>query len=628
MGWPSLPSWNDVKRTASNAYNSGVNTVRQTGRAIVNTGRAAVNTVQSYARPVLRQAENLARNGADLGRQFARNPEATTRKLVSTARRNIQAVDNAVQREVRSFAGTARKKLGEAEKAAADGIWQATSWTSKKIGKGADAVRGQITGNDIVSRGLRGAVTNLETNARFTVGAVGGVTREVTGLVTSAGSLAVTAAEYNLSSQARTEINGKIAGAAEKGIAHVANYGRSVAADPSRLVSDLKSTTAAAYKGTSDFVGGHLKRYDEAIKKGEGAETIGWDVGRVGSNFIPFGAAAKGAVGVGKVATTSLTNALTRTAAREGIEATGKSAVKELGEAGAKKVGRETAQVGAREAGERTAATPLKVSAEARAAAETKAASLLQKAEAGGGTVRVERAGGLNAQDLAAMSRQSGSEVALYRNTSNGERYIAIGNKTGVNIPENSRLIAHTQPGTGAAAVRASVADEAALARLGQRSSVIINDAGDAATRFRPTAKGSELARAEAGDVRLHAPDVKAQVTNETKAITNTAAAKEVSSPIIDASELTGKTRTEIRDLATSKGLLPKGDQLHPDFPRRFNDPITDEPRIRLDRGHVDPQTGLPYNNPNAAADHVHGYDLNGDPIKVNGDKHIPTTGE
>jgi hypothetical protein len=36
---------------------------------------------------------------------------------------------------------------------------------------------------------------------------------------------------------------------------------------------------------------------------------------------------------------------------------------------------------------------------------------------------------------------------------------------------------------------------------------VIINDAGDAATRFRPTAKGAELARNEAGDVRLHAPD-------------------------------------------------------------------------------------------------------------------------
>jgi hypothetical protein len=122
--------------------------------------------------------------------------------------------------------------------------------------------------------------------------------------------------------------------------------------------------------------------------------------------------------------------------------------------------------------------------------------------------VRVERAGGLNAQDLAAMSRQSGSEVALYRNTSNGERYIAIGNKTGVNIPENSRLIAHTQPGTGAAAVRASVADEAALARLNQRSSVIIDEGGTAATRFRPTERGAELARTETGPVKVRSPEV------------------------------------------------------------------------------------------------------------------------
>jgi hypothetical protein len=218
----------------------------------------------------------------------------------------------------------------------------------------------------------------------------------------------------------------------------------------------------------------------------------------VGSNFIPVGAAAKGAVGVGKVATTSLTGAL----ARESVEGAGKIAARELTEASAKTATRETAQVGAREAGERTAATPLKASTEARAAAEAKAESLLQRAEAGGGTVRVSRAGNLNAQDLAAMSRQSGREVALYRDIGSGERFVALGNRTGVNIPENSRLIAHTQPGSGAAAVRASVADEAALARLNQRSSVIINDAGDAATRFRPTARGAELAQREAGDVR------------------------------------------------------------------------------------------------------------------------------
>jgi RHS repeat-associated protein len=99
-------------------------------------------------------------------------------------------------------------------------------------------------------------------------------------------------------------------------------------------------------------------------------------------------------------------------------------------------------------------------------------------------------------------------------------------------------------------------------------------------------------------------------------------------SPEITPEELTGKTRSEIRDLADEKGLVPKGDPASPDYPRKWSDPVTGEDRLRLDRGHVDPTTGQPYNNPNAAADHVHGYDTNGDPITVNGDKHIPTTGE
>jgi DNA/RNA non-specific endonuclease len=88
-----------------------------------------------------------------------------------------------------------------------------------------------------------------------------------------------------------------------------------------------------------------------------------------------------------------------------------------------------------------------------------------------------------------------------------GDRFIALGDKTGVTVPANSKIIAHTQPGSGGAAVRASVADEAALARTGQKSSVIINDAGDAATRFRPTAQGDVLAKAETGPVKLHAPE-------------------------------------------------------------------------------------------------------------------------
>jgi RHS repeat-associated protein len=98
----------------------------------------------------------------------------------------------------------------------------------------------------------------------------------------------------------------------------------------------------------------------------------------------------------------------------------------------------------------------------------------------------------------------------------------------------------------------------------------------------------------------------------------------------ITAEELEGKTRSEIRELADEKGLIPKGDPNHPDYPRRWVDPVTGEDRLRLDRGHIDKTTGLPYDNPNAAVDHVHGYDSSGSPIvhPVTQDKHFPTTGE
>jgi hypothetical protein len=92
--------------------------------------------------------------------------------------------------------------------------------------------------------------------------------------------------------------------------------------------------------------------------------------------------------------------------------------------------------------------------------------------------------------------------------------------------------------------------------------------------------------------------------------------------------ELAGQTRSQIRDLAADKELVPKGDPLHPDYPRRWNDPVSNERRLRLDRGHIDTETGQPYDMENAAMDHVHGYDVNGNPIEVNGDNHIPTTGE
>lgn len=102
------------------------------------------------------------------------------------------------------------------------------------------------------------------------------------------------------------------------------------------------------------------------------------------------------------------------------------------------------------------------------------------------------------------------------------------------------------------------------------------------------------------------------------------------SSPIITAAEVTGKTRSEIRQLAQDKGLVPFGQQDENGLPRKWKDPVTGKQRLRLDRGHIDKTTGQPYDDPKAAVDHVHAYEANGlskvrSPIDNN--PHFPTTG-
>ncbi|MEC4723586.1 RHS repeat-associated core domain-containing protein, partial [Noviherbaspirillum sp. CPCC 100848] len=100
--------------------------------------------------------------------------------------------------------------------------------------------------------------------------------------------------------------------------------------------------------------------------------------------------------------------------------------------------------------------------------------------------------------------------------------------------------------------------------------------------------------------------------------------------PTITAPEITGKTRTEICDLAKQKGLIPKKNDAT-GAPIKWHCPCTGKERLRLDRGHIDAKTGLPYNDPKAAVDHVHGYDPTGK-VKIvspnDGNPHFPTKGE
>jgi len=91
--------------------------------------------------------------------------------------------------------------------------------------------------------------------------------------------------------------------------------------------------------------------------------------------------------------------------------------------------------------------------------------------------------------------------------------------------------------------------------------------------------------------------------------------------------DLTDKTPEELRELARQKGLEGHGQTDANGDHRKFRDPNTKEPRIRIDQGHVDPQTGQPYSDPRAAVPHAHGYDSAGNPVRdpATGNKHFPT---
>jgi RHS repeat-associated protein len=79
-------------------------------------------------------------------------------------------------------------------------------------------------------------------------------------------------------------------------------------------------------------------------------------------------------------------------------------------------------------------------------------------------------------------------------------------------------------------------------------------------------------------------------------------------SPQINAADLIDKTPDEIRQFADKIGLVPFGSSVG----RKWKDPITGKQRLRLDDGHIDTITGLPYDDVNAAVPHVHGYGPDG----------------
>ena len=98
----------------------------------------------------------------------------------------------------------------------------------------------------------------------------------------------------------------------------------------------------------------------------------------------------------------------------------------------------------------------------------------------------------------------------------------------------------------------------------------------------------------------------------------------------INASEIKEKTRSEIRALAAFKGLIATRQPDSAGLSRKWKCPCAGNQRLPLDRGHIDQRTGLPYNDPEVAVDHVHLYQSDG--LKkivspVDGDAHFQRKG-
>lgn len=428
----------------SDGWNAASKAVSDGASAVGNAASSATQAVSDFGSEALDRAKDLGQAGLDAGR------------------RGIEAVRDF---DVREAADTVRSGISTATEAARDGIATGVNWTGERIGEGAQWARDNVPGGDnIVSNAARGLITQAEQNTRFTVGVAGGVLREAASTVGAAGQLATTVAEMQASPEAAAEYGQGLLDGASNLATATADYVSSAAQDPSRIGRDIGN----AYDGASDFVGGTLDRYGKALAEGR-TEEIGMDVGAVATYVVPVGGGP--ARGLATAAVRDGAGALTRAAATDGAKALAGSTTRALAD---------DAAVGA-----------------ARLA-EQRGAGLVERMAANGGTAPLEQGAGRVA-DIAAASRQSGREIAVYRDA-NGQRMITQGAEGSVSVPAGSRIVAHTQPGVGGTALTPSAADLKGLEALSQRSSHIIDDGGNIA-RF--SREGSEGLTQRAGSERV-----------------------------------------------------------------------------------------------------------------------------
>jgi filamentous hemagglutinin len=295
---PSLPSLSDVR----NAVGQGLNNARDFGASAVQ------------------RASDLGQAGLDLGRKAIADPEGA----------------------VRSVAAATRQGLHDGAQVAQQGVRDGVMWSGRQIQAGAEAARDAIPGDNIVSNTLRAGITQAETQSRFSVGVVGGVLNEGVGLLDTAGTLSVYAAELQVSPTARAELGQTVLGGLERGGNAVLDYGQAVANDPSRVLGDVSGAATATWDATAGFVGGQIQRHEDAIARGEGPETIGMTTGQVATYLVPIGG------GPLRGAATAGVRGATEVAAREGAEALVREGVEATAREGVEAVTRESAEAAVR----------------------------------------------------------------------------------------------------------------------------------------------------------------------------------------------------------------------------------------------------------------------------------------
>lgn len=300
----SLPSLSDIGNVVRNGVSGAATSVRDFGSAAVA------------------KTQQLASDGLDLGR---------------SAVNAVEAID------VRQAASVVREKISEGTDAARSGIKTGVEWAGQKTHEAADFARTHVPGGDnIISNSIRGAITAQEDLTRFSLGVVGGVTREAVGLVSTAGELGTTAVEMQLSPEASAEYGQKILDGVTSAAAATGGYIESVAKDPSRLGGDLSRVADSGGK----WVGGQVDRYERAFHDGKGFETVGMDVGTVATYLVPVGG------GPARGALTAAVRGGTEAAARGGAEALARGGAEALARDGAEAIARDGAETIVRSAPE------------------------------------------------------------------------------------------------------------------------------------------------------------------------------------------------------------------------------------------------------------------------------------